>query len=199
MHKLGKQYVILLIIMMAVVFFCGVKYGEYLSRTQVAALAIGGTADAYSPVSSAPSAEKIIYVDLKGAVERPGVYGMKQGERLNDLLSEGGLLPDADISFLNLAQILFDAQVVTIPSKSAADFGDQSQPSAPQNSSGKININTASDTELEKLSGIGLAKAGAIINYRRDHGFFTTIEDIKKVSGIGESIFEQIKDAICVE
>lgn len=135
---------------------------------------------------------KMLLIDLKGAVRLPNVYSVEEGTILNELINlAGGLEANADVSKINLAFVLSENQMITIPYKieNGSDNDD---------SSGLININTASVDELCTLPGIGTSKANNIINYRNSNGYFITIEEIKKVSGIGEELFNKIKAYICV-
>lgn len=147
-----------------------------------------------------------IYVEIKGQVTKPDVYKMQEGNIVNDLIEmAGGITSAADISQINRAGKLINNQCLVIPKK-----GEKITSSINQNqnqvqgqsgeSSGKqiININTATKEELKKLSGIGDSKADKIIKYREDKGLFKNIEDIKNVSGIGESTFNNLKDQITI-
>lgn len=106
----------------------------------------------------------------------------------------GGFTKNADQNSLNLAKTLEDGEQVMIP----AIGGTSSGAEASGSSNGKVNINTADLATLETLSGVGPATAQKIIDYRNAHGKFKSIEEIKKVSGIGEKTYEKFKDKICV-
>ena len=135
-----------------------------------------------------------IYVYLTGAVKEPGVYALKEGSRLYQAVSRaGGLLPDADLSKINEAEVLQDSQHIHIPLT-----GETLAVSSEDPGSVIININTEGPDRLMLLPGIGEAKAAAIIRYRTTYGPFSSIEDIMNVSGIGKALFEQIKDRIRV-
>lgn len=137
-----------------------------------------------------------IYVHVSGRVRNPGVYSLKTGERIIDAINKaGGALPDADLDALNLAQKLHDEDKIYVPKKGELNNNNHG---TNYNNSGKININTASAAELEKLPGIGETLAQRIVEYREKYGKFQKIEDIMKVSRIGPKIFEQIKDMITV-
>jgi competence protein ComEA len=135
----------------------------------------------------------VVYVS--GAVANPGVYSLPDGSRVADALNAaGGATAEADLSRINLAKHVSDAEQVHIP-KIGEAAPTQAAPGVP---SGKININTATAAELDQLPGIGPALAQRIIDYRTQNGPFKTIEDLKKVKGIGDALFEQIKDRITV-
>lgn len=131
-----------------------------------------------------------IFVHVCGAVKNPGIYRLPAGSRTGDAIeAAGGFTEDADTDSLNLAELLSDSQQIRAPTKGeAAEQAD-----------GKININTATDQQLTALPGIGEAKARAITDYRVQNGRFKKPEDIKKVPGIGDALFERIRDKIKVD
>lgn len=150
-----------------------------------------------------------ILVDVKGKVKNPGLYSFQAGMRVADAIRQaGGSLPDADLEQINLAQPLLDGAAIVIPSKSAAIEPQAGNPSLPgqltpsssdpagQSSSDTININTATAAELMTLPGIGEAKAQAILQYRTEKQGFRSPEDIKLISGIGDKLYERLKDRI---
>lgn len=132
-----------------------------------------------------------IYIDIKGEVLLPGVYLVKSDYLLKDVIElAGGLSVNADISNINLAQNITNNQMIIIPS---INFSSNNQE---QND--LININKASKTELMKLPSIGESKANNIITYRNTKGPFKSIEEIKQVSGIGNEVYNKIKDYITI-
>lgn len=135
---------------------------------------------------------RVLTVHVAGAVARPGVVLLKEGARVMDAVeSAGGPLPEADLDALNLAQPVQDGQKITVPRK-----GEGGAPGASREKSGKVNINTADAGELEKLPGIGPTLAERIVSYREKNGSFKSIDELKKVSGIGEKKFSEIKDLV---
>ena len=146
----------------------------------------------------------LLYADICGAVEKPGVYGMEEGARICDLVKlAGGLTEEADLNVLNQAEKVTDGMKVRVYTKEeAVDLPVQAgtgEIKTEESDSGRININTADQMQLVTLSGIGAARAADIIAYRTEHGSFQTIEEIMNVSGIKESTFQKIKDQIVVE
>jgi competence protein ComEA len=153
-----------------------------------------------------------IYIDVKGAVKKPGVYKLVSGSRVIDAINiSGGLVKNSNTNYLNLSKVLKDSDIVKIytneeidnMSKEEIDVMDTSDSKVEEEiekeeTLGLININTAPISELDKLEGIGEAKASAIVEYREKNGLFKSIDDIKNVSGISESLFEKIKDFITV-
>lgn len=180
--------------------------------------------------------KKIFFVDVKGAVNNPGVYPIEEGLRVNDAINiSGGILENADTSILNLSKKVEDEMIIIVYTKYELEeykrkllemneinnakeeeeniCPDSSNGACIKNSSSSkkekddnkvtteetgelISINTASKEELMKINGIGEGKAESIIKYREENGNFKLIEDIKNVSGIGDSIYEKIKDHI---
>lgn len=146
----------------------------------------------------------LLYADICGAVENPGVYELEDGARICDLVKlAGGLTAEADLNVLNQAEKVTDGMKVRVYTKEeAVDLSVQTDIgmiTTEETESGRININTADQTQLVTLSGIGAARAADIIAYRTEHGNFQTIEEIMNVSGIKESTFQKIKDQIVVE
>jgi competence protein ComEA len=138
-----------------------------------------------------------IEVYLSGAINRPGIYNFNEGIRLDEALSiMGGIKPEADISKLNLSKVLYDCEKIVIPYIQEEKIETEIEENVPD--SQKVNINKATENELMTLSGIGEITAKKIIEYRKN-GNFDSIEDIKKVPGIGDSKFDKIKDKIAVE
>jgi competence protein ComEA len=109
----------------------------------------------------------------------------------------GGATTQVDLTKVNLAYILSDGEKIYIPSVNDEDC--ESENTSTQTGSTKVNINTATQEQLEVLNGIGESLAQSIVDYRNKNGKFSAIEDIKNVSGIGDSKFEKIKDYICVK
>ena len=148
-------------------------------------------------------AEELV-VDIGGAVAKPGVYYLPASSRVNDLLiAAGGVTNWAQRSFLekelNRARPLQDGEKIYIPYiGEQLSSGGKAGVGGGETVAGKININTASVGELEALPEIGFSYASAIVEYREEKGNFSSIEEIKNVSGIGEKTFEKIKDLISV-
>lgn len=146
----------------------------------------------------------MLCVYVCGAVNNSGVYYLEAGSRVHEAVEmAGGLTEDAAEEYINLAQELEDGQQVYIPTLEEAleqglSVGSSASSSGTDSSDGLININTATSEQLQTLSGIGESKAAAIISYREENGDFGSIEDIKNVSGIGDSTYEKIKDYITV-
>ncbi|AUC58798.1 competence protein ComEA [Enterococcus faecalis] len=148
-------------------------------------------------------AETMIYVDIKGAVKVPGIYQLKNQQRIWDALAlAGGVSEEADTVQVNYAQKVKDQMIIYVPKKgeSVAQSLETLQESAPaqQNQEEKINLNTATEAELQTISGIGAKKAQEIIRFRDEQGPFKTVEELKNVPGIGEKTVERLKDMLTV-
>lgn len=161
--------------------------------------------DDESSAKSSSAAE--VYVDVDGAVVRPGVYRLKEGARVSQALdAAGGLTVEADVTGLNRASKITDGQKIYVPTvgeqQAAAAVGGAESSAATipgaGSSSGLVNINTASAAELQTLSGIGPSMAQSIIDERTKNGAFASVDDLMRVSGIGEKKLAKIKDCICV-
>lgn len=148
-----------------------------------------------------------IFVDVCGAVANPGVYEMDADSRVFQVIeAAGGFLPEAASASVNQAQPVSDGQQIYVPTQEEVEEG--TMPAAIQQTEtagdsdtagGVVNINTADADTLKSLSGIGDAKAQAILAYREEYGTFSTIEEIMQVPGIKESTFSAIKDKITVK
>lgn len=135
---------------------------------------------------------KMIYVYVCGQVNNPGVVCLEEGSRVVDVIvMAGGMTDKADFNVINQAEQVYDGQKVYVPA-----FNEVYVEDTPDN--GKVNINTADESELMTLPGIGESKATAIIDYRKANGGFKTIEDIMNIPGIKTSAFNKIKEYICV-
>lgn len=161
--------------------------------------------DDESSAKSSSAAE--VYVDVDGAVVRPGVYRLKDGARVSQAIdAAGGLTAEADVAGLNRASKVTDGQKIYVPTVGeqqaaaavgGAESGAATTPGA-GSSSELVNINTASAAELQTLSGIGPSMAQSIIDERIKNGAFASVDDLMRVSGIGEKKLAKIKDCICV-
>lgn len=157
------------------------------------------------PIQLLPPPSPVPYkVHITGAVMLPGVYDLSPDARVEDALrTAGGPAPEADLSLINLAAPIADGQRIWIPTISPLSSPNTFHHDGEDNLSlpgthQKININTATQTQLETLPHIGPALAREIIRYREEHGLFKNIDEIQDVPGIGLVIFAQIKDLITV-
>jgi competence protein ComEA len=143
---------------------------------------------------------QVIFVDIGGAVEKPGVYEVSKDTRLFEVIEmAGGLSEDADTDHVNRASFVEDGQKIIIPEKGSdyAAYPVQGNDASAASNNGLININTASADELKTLNGIGDVMAEKIIEYRSSTAFKSK-EDLMSVDGIGSKTYEKIKDDITV-
>jgi competence protein ComEA len=152
-----------------------------------------------APVSSAPTATTTggaLVVHAAGAVARPGVYELRAGARVQDLLAAaGGAAPGAQLDRLNLAAPLVDGSQVYVPREGEAAPPSASGAGAP---AGPLDLNTATVEQLEELPGVGPATAQAIVAAREELGGFRSVEDLLDVRGIGPAKFEALRDLVTV-
>ena len=155
-----------------------------------------------SSEKSIPLKDKNIVVEIKGEVKKPDVYTLEDESIVKDVIDlAGGVTKEADLSNINRAKKLQNHELIYIRNKNEInnnieDNTDVNNIEATTNTSNMVNINSATLEELKTLNGVGDAKANGIIEYREKNGGFTSIDQIKEVDGIGEKMFEKIKDKI---
>lgn len=211
-NHLGKIIIVLVSLALVVTGYWLIKQQEVKQDPQL----INASSQAASFTSAklrAPQSRKEIieskttkqFVDLKGAIKKPGVYEITSEMRLGTLIKKaGGLTKGADAKKINLAQKLTDQALIYIPttaespSVALASSETSSELRGNDKSGVKVNLNTATKEELQQLPGVGAKKAEKIFNYREEHGQFKTIEDLKEVPGIGEKTFLHFKDQLIV-
>jgi competence protein ComEA len=140
----------------------------------------------------------VVVVDIVGAVRRPGLYRLTQGARIADAVSRaGGATPKADLALINLAAPLADGEQVVVPRRGAgalaapAGAGFAGAPSG-----GPVHLSTATLEQLDSLPGIGPVTAQKILDYRQQHGAFTSVDELDAVPGIGPARLDQLKDLV---
>lgn len=169
--------------------------------------------------AESPAEDAFIYIHVCGAVNSPGVVKVPAGSRVYEAIEQaGGLSQDADSRYINQARLLSDGEQICVPTcdetasvslylaenvsgdgEGRSDTeGAQKGASSGTDAEGRVNINTADSALLQTLTGIGESRAEAIILYRETNGPFETIEDIMKVTGIKNALFNNIKDDITV-
>lgn len=149
-------------------------------------------ADASAHVADEPA---VVVVDVAGKVRRPGIATLPIGSRVVDALeAAGGVRRGVDLTTLNLARVLVDGEqiVVGIPPPGGVAAPAASVPGAAAGSPALVNINTAGQTELEELPGVGPVTAAAILQWRTDNGPFTAVDELMEVSGIGEATLAEM-------
>lgn len=139
---------------------------------------------------------QVFKVHVAGAVKKPGVYTFKTKERVEDALALAEPLLEADLDNINLASYLKDEQRIYVPYRVTDEGTDKPLTANQKAGGGKININTASKEELATLPGIGPTLAQRIIDYREVNGFFSSTEELKQVSGIGDKKYQELEDLV---
>jgi len=167
----------------------------------ISILVLAGVFDKSEIILSSASSEKEVRVYIVGEINEPGIYSIKKGSILNELVEKaGGLKDSVDKEMINLAfpidknmmiKIL-DSSVIKAADDEGVDIFDEKL------SSLMVNINTAGIEELVLIPGVGEATAEAVISFREQNGRYEKIEDIMKVAGIKQAKFETMKDFICV-
>ena len=148
-----------------------------------------GSTSVVPTATAAPSGE--IYVHVLGAVLAPGLYELREGDRVVDAIAvAGGFAEGADETQLNLARLVADGEQIVVPLMGA--------PVAPGEQSGKVNLNTASLEQLETLPRVGPALAQRILDWREQNGRFSAVEDLMSVTGIGDKTFEGMRELVTV-
>ena len=172
----------------------------FLRRTEPMPIAI------ITPTPRPTATLASIVVDVRGAVAKPGVYTLDAGSRVQDVLTQaGGVLANAEPRTLNFARRLNDGEQLYVPMVGEASatpppaVGRSALAATTKTPFGKININTATLEELDLLPGIGPSIGQRIVDYRTQNGAFGKAEDLKNVRGIGDALFDQIKELVTVQ
>ena len=181
--------VVLALVGVAVAVGAGALGGSGVTRTITVEPSETG-----SPVDVDQAVE--IYVHLLGAVERPGLFKLRDGNRVIDAVAAaGGFTPTAEQSGLNLARVLSDGEQIIVPEIGAVP---PISVGGPPTIAGKVNLNSADEAGLDTLPGVGPATAKSIIAWRDENGRFTSVEDLMSVGGIGDKTFAALKDLVTV-
>lgn len=201
-------FIIILIFMVSIIvyyIYSSINNYESESSIQNDTSDLSPSEDDKNEISEDSEKDEIL-IHISGSVKNEKVISLPEGSRIQDAINAaGGLTDEADLTNINLAYILEDGEKIYIPKKGEQtdENVDNSNSSLSKNSNNskqiKVNINKASQEELEKISGIGPSTALKIINYRKENGKFTSKEDIKNVPGIGDIKYESIKDYIYVK
>ena len=212
MNKIKKKIDnrLLIFLLLFIITICGISYSKMRKKTL---LTFGTEKEFISPQYSLNVLDSIT-VEIEGEIKYPGIYNITEGYTLKDVVEKaGGLTEYANV--VPLDWNVFDGQKIVIPKKEenfiieySSLFLEQKQKQENEQQYEEIsedtkrlyiNINTADVEELDLLPGIGEKLSESIISYRTENGFFQTIEDIKNVPKIGDSIFEKIKDYITIQ
>lgn len=192
---MSGKFKMFLVIISGLAFLCGCdsRNAVYLETEQ-----IEETEAAEEVVPPAESEQiEVCYVYVCGAVVSPGVYELQAGSRVYEAIkSAGGLSEDADLGSINQAEYVTDGQMIKILTVSEAENGTENGNETA--SDGLLDINNASVADFMTLPGIGQSKAQSIVQYREQNGAFSSVDEIMKVDGIKEGVFNKIKDCIKV-
>ena len=211
MNDLNKKQKIILIILITIIgigIYCYTNAIENTSEEE-----IENVLEVAQTNTTKETEEKNIFVHIAGCVQKEGMLELSSNSRIADAIEKaGGLTQEADLSDINLAYLLEDGMKIYIPNQNERQENNEktentakteNTPSMQiQDTSTKqdvININAATQEELDTLPGIGPATATKIIEYRKEKGKFKQKEEIKEVSGIGEAKYEKIKEYISIK
>ena len=194
--KMKKQLIILCIALVSLMAFFFLRR-PMPSHSFVPAAVLENAEEAPAVEILPLEVPQMVIVDLKGSVQHPGIYEVEISARVHDvILMAGGLTEEAAAQWVNLAQRVSDEMVIFIPSIHDGEIVGQGLALGPPQEEGVVSINRATASELQSLPGIGATRAEAIIRYREEVGGFSQLEDLRNVSGIGVSTFENIKHLI---
>ena len=206
-EKIIIAIICVILVISVVIYFLGREEEEYIEiNNEIANLSEEENSEEEEEIDEI---EEII-LHIIGAVKNPGIVKVKEGSRIVDVIeAAGGITEEADISKINLAYVVEDGQKILVPSITdeiteqteyvTSESGDNIIVDNNEGENMMVNINKATQTELETLPGIGPAMALRIIEHREENGNFENIEDIKNVKGIGDAKFDNIKNNICVK
>lgn len=150
-----------------------------------------------APAAAKPAARDV-YVDVVGAVRRPGLYRLRDGSRVADALARaGGITPTADVQLVNRAALVADGEQIVVPRRGAAVAGSTGGGMGGAGAaSGPVHLNSATIEQLDALSGVGPVTAQKIVDYREQHGGFRSVDELDAVPGIGPARLEQLRGAV---
>ena len=145
-----------------------------------------------APARAAPAPRLV--VDVVGAVRRPGLYRLPQGSRIADAVARaGGATAKADVQLVNLAAPLADGTQIVVPARAAVAASAPVAPGAP---AGPVHLNTATLEQLDALPGVGPVTAQKILDYRQQHGAFSSVDELDAIPGIGPARLDQLRDLV---
>jgi len=189
--------------LVAVVVLGGAAVLAWQARPRPEVVAPVVSASEQPEPTAAESAPAAVVVAVTGKVHRPGLVRLPVGARVADAIdAAGGALPGTDLSLVNLARKVSDGELIAIgvavpPGVGSGDVPGVGGP-APGAPGGKVNLNTATQAELEALPGVGPVLAQRILHYRQRQGGFRSTSELRRVEGIGDARYEQLKDLVTV-
>jgi competence protein ComEA len=195
-------------VILVAVLVVAVLAGVFLRNTRDSSLSIESSAGSATvdvvgaaPTSAAgvaPTPDPVLVVDVVGRVHRPGIVRLPSGARVVDAVqAAGGTTKGAAVYRINLARPVVDGEQIFVPGK------DDPLPSLPRTTSGSsedgpVDLNTATAADLEELPGIGPVLADRIVDWRTEHGRFTTVDELREVDGIGEKLMSRLRSLVRV-
>jgi len=145
-----------------------------------------------APARAAPAAPLV--VDVVGAVRRPGLYRLQQGSRIADAVARaGGATAKAELQLVNLAAPLADGTQIVVPARATVGAPGATAAGAP---AGPVHLNTATLEQLDALPGVGPVTAQKILDYRQQHGAFSSVDELDAIPGIGPARLDQLRDLV---
>jgi competence protein ComEA len=193
--ELSRRRILLAVGCLALLLFVGSKL---LAQPQTSV----DLAPPVAPPTETAAPPTAVVVDVVGAVRRPGLYRLAQGARIADAVSRaGGATRKADLALINLAAPLADGEQVVVPRRGSAlpvapsgATGSSATPGVP--AGGPVHLSTATLEQLDSLPGIGPVTAQKILDYRQEHGAFTSVDELDAVPGIGPARLDQLQDLV---
>ena len=147
-------------------------------------------------LTTAPAAPAEVVIDVAGAVRRPGLYRLAQGSRVADAVRRaGGATRRADLSLLNLAQLVSDGEQVIVPRRGAPAAAASGATGAVP-ATGPVHLNSATVEQLDTLPGVGPVTAQKIVDYRTKHGAFSSVDELDAIPGIGPARLDELRDLV---
>ncbi len=195
-----KQALLAAVLLCAVIFGAGYKTATVREKSMIKPVVTAG------PAAAEKTKSRTVTVHVTGTVQKPGVYTFTEGARVIEAVNKARPGREADLTVINLAEVMTDQQQVYVPGKGESEAGNRasggtgpSVGSAGRGSRpGKININTADSETLDRLPGIGPSIARRIVDYRKEHGRFKSTSELLQVPGIGEKKLAEFKDSITI-
>jgi competence protein ComEA len=169
------------------------------ARPRVEPVTAPGPASAVAAAGTSSAPAGVVVVAVSGHVRQPGLVRLPDGARVADALeAAGGALPGVDLGLLNLARRVTDGELILV-GITAPPGAPGAEPGGPAGGQGGlVNLNTATSAQLQTLPGVGPVLADRIIAYRDEHGRFGSVADLRKVTGIGDARYNELKDRVSV-
>jgi competence protein ComEA len=187
------QIVVAAVVVLGLLFFGS----RLLSRSHAVASPPIPTAASSTHEQAKAAGEAPMYIDVVGAVRRPGLYRLPRGSRIADAVARaGGATRKAQLELVNVAAPLADGEQVVVPRRGSAAASAPSSGTAGVQAAGPVHLSTATAEELDSLPGVGPVTAQKIIDYRQQHGGFSSVDELDAVPGIGPARMEQLKGLI---